>query len=29
MDNAAAIDAWLDQHRIRHRTVDLTISAGA
>ena len=25
MDNAAAIDAWLDEHDILHRTVDVTI----
>jgi hypothetical protein len=27
MDNVATIDAWLADHRIPHRTVDLTISA--
>jgi 4-hydroxy-3-methylbut-2-en-1-yl diphosphate reductase len=27
MDNAAEIDAWLTEQRIRHQTVDLTVSA--
>jgi 4-hydroxy-3-methylbut-2-enyl diphosphate reductase len=27
MDNAAAIDSWLSEQNIKHRTVDLTVSA--
>ncbi|MBT8486685.1 MAG: 4-hydroxy-3-methylbut-2-enyl diphosphate reductase [Phycisphaerales bacterium] len=29
MDTGAAIDAWMDDHGIRHRTVDLTIGGTA
>ncbi len=27
MDNAAAIDRWLSDHGIRHRTIELTIGS--
>jgi hypothetical protein len=27
MDNAAAIESWLSEHNIPHRTVNLTVGA--